>query len=381
MKQATWHILTGEYAPAPGGVANYTQVIARGLAAAGDEVNVWSPPYEGRLATDLGVRVHALPEGYGPFGLAQLARAFRRYDYPVRVLVQYVPHAFGLKAMNLPFALWVRSFGRNAQVWVMFHEVAVDATGSRSWKQSSIAAINRMMARQLVRRADRVLVSIPRCADTLRSIVPNWSGVATWLPVPSNVATSVCAESASTARARLNLSSDTQLVGHFGSYGPLLAPLLLSVLGPLLQTDRRRRALLLGHSSEPFARTLEMSYGVAGQVLRTGFLPSAEIAACLAACDIVVQPYGDGISTRRTSAMAALALGVPIVSNEGSSTEPLWRQFRAIALADSMADMVGAAERILRDPCEASQLRSRAASLYREHFAIERILASLRDER
>ena len=38
-----WHILTGEYPPQPGGVSDYTRMVAEGLAAAGDEVVVWAP--------------------------------------------------------------------------------------------------------------------------------------------------------------------------------------------------------------------------------------------------------------------------------------------------------------------------------------------------
>ncbi len=39
----TWHIITGEYPPAIGGVSSYTQLVAEGLAAAGDAVHVWCP--------------------------------------------------------------------------------------------------------------------------------------------------------------------------------------------------------------------------------------------------------------------------------------------------------------------------------------------------
>ena len=39
----TWHIITGEYPPNPGGVADYTQLVALGLAAHGDSVHVWAP--------------------------------------------------------------------------------------------------------------------------------------------------------------------------------------------------------------------------------------------------------------------------------------------------------------------------------------------------
>ncbi len=39
-----WQIVTGEYPPQPGGVSDYTRLVARGLAGAGDRVEVWAPP-------------------------------------------------------------------------------------------------------------------------------------------------------------------------------------------------------------------------------------------------------------------------------------------------------------------------------------------------
>ena len=37
-----WHIVTGEYPPDSGGVADYTAAVARALADSGAEVHVWS---------------------------------------------------------------------------------------------------------------------------------------------------------------------------------------------------------------------------------------------------------------------------------------------------------------------------------------------------
>ena len=39
-----WAVLTGEYPPQPGGVADYTALVAGGLAAASDLVTVYAPP-------------------------------------------------------------------------------------------------------------------------------------------------------------------------------------------------------------------------------------------------------------------------------------------------------------------------------------------------
>ena len=109
-------IITGEYPPQSGGVADYTRLVARGLAAAGDEVHVWAPAVPGPEPDDPGVTVHRLPGRFGPQGLAALDAGLRRLPGPARILVQYVPHAFGWKAMNVPFCLWLRARRTSAGV-------------------------------------------------------------------------------------------------------------------------------------------------------------------------------------------------------------------------------------------------------------------------
>ena len=66
----------------------------------------------------------------------------------------------------------------------------------------------------------------------------------------------------------------------------------------------------------------------------TGYLSPVLIAAHLTACDVLMQPYPDGITVRRTSAMAALARGRAVVTTTGHLTEPLWADEDAVALVD-----------------------------------------------
>ena len=118
-----WRIITGEYPPQPGGVSDYTRLVACGLVAAGDDVEIFAPQCSGREAGDPGVTIHRLPGHFGPRGIAALARALGRGDQ-ARLLVQYVPHAFGLRAMNLPFCAWLYAHARRTGgADVMFHEV------------------------------------------------------------------------------------------------------------------------------------------------------------------------------------------------------------------------------------------------------------------
>jgi len=95
----SWQILTGEYPPQPGGVSDYTQLLAAGLAADGADVTVWAPPCEAPAPFTHGrVTVHRLPDCFGARSLRAIDAHLRTLPHPRRILVQYVPHAFGRTA-------------------------------------------------------------------------------------------------------------------------------------------------------------------------------------------------------------------------------------------------------------------------------------------
>ena len=134
-----WHLITGEYPPQPGGVSDYTRLVAIELARAGDDVNVWAPACDFADPIDEGVEVHRLPGHFGPRAIALLDRELNWN--PGRILVQYVPHAFGFKAMNFPFALWLYA-RRRTNITVMFHEVAYPVAASQPLKHNLLGAGN-----------------------------------------------------------------------------------------------------------------------------------------------------------------------------------------------------------------------------------------------
>jgi glycosyltransferase involved in cell wall biosynthesis len=374
----TWAILTGEYPPESGGVADYTRLLARALADGGDAVHVWAGPCRGATPADAGVTVRRLPSRFGPTALPRLGRELARLPRPRRVLVQYVPHAFGFKAMNLPFCLWLAG-RRQERRWVMFHEVAFPWEVGRPWKHQLLGAVTAGMARLLARTADRVFVTIPTWEDQLRRVAGRLPPV-THLPVPSNLA---APDPAAVAATRHELApAGAPLLGHFGTYGGLIAPSLRQILPPVLAALPAARAALLGRGGDAFARDLERDFpALAGRLAAPGAQPDVAVAAGLAACDLLVQPYLDGASGRRTSLTAGLALGRPVLTNAGAATEPFWAASGAVAWAD-LADPAAwavAAAALLADPPARERLGRGAADLYRDRFDIAHTVAALRN--
>ena len=321
-----WHLVTGEYPPDRGGVADYTSLLARALVEAGHEARVWCPgDAEGPVAEPGGVNVHRVAGRFGPAGLARLDRELDRFAGPRTILIQYVPHAYGWKAMNLPFARWPARRARlGDDVRAMFHEVTFPWV-ARPLQLNFLAAVNRVMAALIIRACTRAYVTIPDWERLLRRLGAVRVPIA-WTPVPSSVPSEASPHAVERRRAELiGDTTATRVVGHFGTYSGLITRTLAPALRKLLDRRPDVRVLLLGRDGDRWRH--ELAEGRADRldrVVATGGLPAAEIPEYLRACDLLVQPYPDGVSSRRTSVMAALANGVPVVTTLGHLSEPIW---------------------------------------------------------
>lgn len=388
MESTGWHLITSEYPPQAGGVSDYTQMVATGLAAAGDEVHVWCPAVgeaagEGSETTNpAGVFVH---RELGRFTLADLRRAGRLLDQssaPRRLLVQWVPHGYGYQSMNLPFCLWLwhRAVRRHDVVEVMVHEPYL-AFGEGSWKQSGVAAVHRLMTVVLLNAARRVWMSIPAWEARWRPYALGRALPFQWLPVASNIAVVDDREGVSSIRARY-ASAGEQLVGHFGSYDLHIAELLLKTVPALLRERADCAALLMGRGSESVRDELTRRYPeLTGRVHATGALAARRLSLHISSCDLLLQPYVDGVSSRRTSVMVGLSHGIPIVTTRGRLTESLWAESEAVALApvEDVAALIDAAHRLLPDAAGRRRMSAAAKALYHQRFDVQRTVAALRE--
>jgi glycosyltransferase involved in cell wall biosynthesis len=373
-----WAILTGEYPPQPGGVSDYTRQLACALAHAGDDVHVWAPA-RGRSPSDPGVFMHRLDGDYGPGALFELDAGLRKLGPKTRLLVQYVPHMYGFKAMNVPFCAWLAARRRPAP-WVMFHEVAFPIEAGQRLRHNLLGHVHHLMARLAARSAERIFVAIPRWGAQLQALT-GWHGAFTWLPIPSTMPTQIATAAAEATRRSLLADCGDVLLGHFGTYGGPITQMLDAALPSLL--DRAGRvAVMLGRGSTGFVAALCRRHPqFASRCIARPDLPAHDVACHLAACDVLLQPYLDGVSSRRTSTMAGLALGKATVTTDGPATEPVWREHRLVAFARS-ADGVGLVETIeqlLADGNECKALGERAAAGYELYFSLGRTVETLRN--
>jgi glycosyltransferase involved in cell wall biosynthesis len=377
----TWTILTCEYPPQFGGVGDYTAQVAAALAAAGDEVTVYCPPMPSQPVRRDGIEVIPLPDAYGP--RSRQAIDDRLNVRPSTIFAQYVPTAFGMKGANVPWCRWLlrRARHHDDDVRVMFHEPYFEFVWA-SMSQNALAVAQRIMARTLLRAATHTYVSTDAWRPYLAPLAPADQRPFVTLPIPSAIPRCDRPGEVAARRAALLGSQASHIVGHFGTYGSHIAPMLMASLTTLLSEERKTVAVCVGKGSEDFVRALLASRpDLAGRVNCIGRAAAPDVSVVLSACDLLLQPYPDGVTTRRTSVMAGLINGRAVLTTTGHLTEPVWAETRAVAIepAGDVTAFVHAACKLLWHDGRRTALAARAEETYRQRFALTHTIGRLRE--
>ena len=181
----------------------------------------------------------------------------------------------------------------------------------------------------------------------------------------------------------MSLGGAAYLVGHFGSYGDHIALLLREVFKDLLSSDRRIAGLCTGSGSDLFVRDMIARYpNLRGRLVASGRASANDISVQLQACDVLIQPYPDGVTTRRTSVMAGLANGCAIATTLGKLTENVWQATGCVAMAPARdtAALAHVARELLADGAAREQLRRQSLAAYDTYFALRHTIHALRSE-
>ncbi len=379
------HIITSEYPPQPGGVSDYTNQVAEGLAEEGEEVHVWCPATVDAEPPACARKIHsiAIHRSLGrvtPSDLRNVGEQLDRFPAPRRLLVQYVPHGYGCRSMNVPFCFWlwrrVRQSGDELEI--MVHEPFLSFGGS--WRQYGAALIHRVMTIILLRAATKVWFSAPVWERRWKPYRLGRRVPFQWLPVPSNVKVSDNQACVATLRGRY-VREGALLLGHFGTYGKPVLSVLEPILKKIAQLAPGQPLLLLGRNSVEFREHLIGGHPAwENSLYATGPLDPEDLSCHLAACDLLIQPYPDGATTRRGSLMVGISHGKPIVTTRSSATEPVWERSGAVGIAQSgdAGAFVEVLFKLMQDPGERVRMSDAARRLYKEQFDLSRTIAALR---
>jgi glycosyltransferase involved in cell wall biosynthesis len=368
------HLITCEYPPRIGGVSEHSRVVAEAAAAAGYEVHVWTgsdAPPAGRVV------VHADLEDFSSAALTRADAALNAWPAPRQVILQWVPHGYGRRGLNVPFSRWVRRRSQAGdRIDLIVHEPFMDFLGS--WHQPALSLVQRYMTWTVVRAADRVWLTIPGWESRVRRAMRRDQPAPRTLPVPATIPPVRDAPAVAAFRRTL-LNGRSHLVGYFGAGGSYPLHAIATTVRQLSTRHADVAFVCIGRGSEAFAADVRAALGSGHlPITGTGALERGRVSLHLQACDALLQPYPDGVSGRRTTTVSALEHGVPVVTTIGELSEPFWKQSQAVELVPALSPAIfpDALMRLLV-PLRRAAGRDAALTLYREYFDPARTLEPL----
>jgi len=357
-------MVTGEYPPMQGGVADFTRILSQHLETLGIEIHVLTSA-QAAPAAQSNPCVHAIIDDWDWRRLySSVARLLCELE-PEVIDIQYQAAAYALHPainalpLRFPSTPMVTTFHdlrvpylfpkagplREQAVWLLArHSRAVIATNSED--RATLATLRGMPPIHQIPVGSNVTARLPKGFDR-----PQWR--ASWgLPLTSLV---LC---------------------YFGFLNPTKGGEdLVRCLANLVDIGIDAHLLMIGGTigasdpaNEAYLATvlaLIAELGLHARVHWTDYLTDTEVSAAFALSDLCVLPYRDGVSLRRGSLMAALAHGMPILSTEPTSPVPELRDGENVRLVprSDPAALSEAALELWHDPGVLQKLAQGAKEL------------------
>lgn len=305
-------LVTGEYPPMEGGVADFTAILARHMAMQGAEVGVLTST-NGRPRNHRWATLFPWIRTWNTWNLWQALRAIERAFGPEIINIQYQTAAFGMH----PSINWMPRLTRVPCV-ATFHDLKVPYLFPKA------GSLRQWVNRELARTCQAIIVT--NMEDW--AATEEWPGIRrkAFIPIGSNVSPEYPpGYDRALWRSQYGLSERALVLGYFGFLNASKGgENLIASLAALVRAGYDAYLLMIGGTVGAsdatniayLARIREaiIGYGLFSRVIWTGYLSNQGVSAAFGIVDICVLPYQDGVSFRRGSLMAALAHGLPIVS-------------------------------------------------------------------
>ena len=363
--------VTGEYPPMVGGVGRFTAELARALQAQGAQIAVLTDTQVTASTESDAVRVLSQRDRWG-WGILTDIPACARAVGAEWVHVQFQTAAYGMHPAINALPYFLRRHGLRA-AWT-YHDLRVPYLFPKAG-----ARLRDWVTRLPLRAAEAVVVTNQSDWESVREQTA--PGQLHRIPIGSDIESrQFSTAERSRRRAARGYVGEQLVLGYFGFLNASKGGLtLIETCGG---AGRRR----LGRSSADDRRTggsqrrnqLQLSaagrgssiseHGLDGRVQWTGHQSDAEVAADFNAIDVLVMPYEDGMSMRRSTLTAALANGCAIVTTHPQAPTPELAADSDLLLVPprDAAATAAAVRRIAADPGLAADLRANARRAARQ---------------
>lgn len=327
--------VAGEYPPMQGGIADHTAYLAAHLRPIDITPSVLiASRWQNTPGDPPTLPIDCVPD-WGWRSWPAVTRYLRTHA-PDLLHIQYQAAAFELKGWINWLPWYLKRRGYRTPVVTTFHDLRVPylfpKAGPLRWQailalgQHSDAIICTNREDLFTLRETLNLEQYPTAFDPTAITYPHLA----MIPLGSNVEPQPPpAFDRSAWRHRYSLEPDALLLAYFGFLNESKGgEELITAVGHLRTQGVRAHLLLIGGDighADPTNRAyaarvqrLIDRHNLMPYVHRTGYTNPAEVSANLLAADAIVMPYRDGVSFRRTTLIAALRHGCPVVSTTPS---------------------------------------------------------------
>ncbi len=362
--------VTGEYPPMVGGVGRFTAELARALQAQGAQSAVLTDEQVTASAGTDAVRVLPGRDRWGWGILTDIPDCARAVGAEW-VHVQYQTAAYGMHPAINALPYFLRRHGLRA-AWT-YHDLRVPYLFPKAG-----ARLRNWVTRLPLRAADAVVVTNQSDWESVQGQVQR--GQLHRIPIGSDIESrQFSAEERVQRRAARGYGSEQLVLGYFGFLNASKGGLtLIETLASLAGEGWDVHLLMIGErvgasdgTNFRYLQRVEAAiseHGLDGRVQWTGHQSDAEVAADFNAIDVLVMPYEDGMSMRRSTLTAALANGCAIVTTHPQDPTPELRADADLVLVPPRdpAATAAAVRRIAADPRLAESLRANARKAARQ---------------
>ena len=312
-------IISPAFPPNRDGVGDYTFVLADGLADK-NEVIIVTSKLKG-VKSESKNKFHVIREidKWGGLDLFHILSICKNFS-PELVIIQYVSFMYGRGGINLAFPLLSILLRIRYRVFTMLHELFTPF--GLPIKTFLMSLVQRLMLFFLIIGSDRIGVSIKVWERVLKRFFFWRKGDFRWIPIPSNIEISTKTH----IPEKLQGFNKKPLLAFFGSlHITKIVEFLTASLDALVKKGYDSGLLIIGQDEKAISDYLkELPYYLKERIFCTGYCNSDDVSQYLLASDIFLLPLIDGISSRRTTLMAALNHGLPVVSTSGFLTDDIF---------------------------------------------------------
>jgi polysaccharide biosynthesis protein PslF len=296
------------------GIAPYSRRLALGLSESGCDVTVVA---DKAGADESQLQMYRMRS----WSLREVVRLALSLDPRARRILhlQHPTRATRLKPSVYLLPLLVRILRPRARTVTTFHYIRpVDAR----------TALLRVFFLVPAVASHAIVVTTAREASYIRAILP-WKRV---IVAPAGITFETVQPGCDARRAvreRLGFQEDDFVVAYFGFLVPNKG--IETLLQAAAAAPAATKLLVIGgayedgHKYESDLRDRAAEPGLAGRVVWTGTVSDTVSGELLGAADCASLPYDEGASFKRSTLMAALQVGLPVVTTRGPELDPAMR--------------------------------------------------------